>query len=78
MTMMLAKKLALDEEKTKLIDTTLNLELDQALPLDNLDQNIIRDDALFCDWEPVDAIIGNPPYQSKNKAQKRVRKSISK
>lgn len=43
---------------------------DRALPLDNLDQNIICDDALFYNWEPVDAIIGNPPYQSKNKMQK--------
>ncbi len=61
-TLMLAKKLALDEEKHNLMDVTLNLELDQALPLDNLDQNIICDDALFCEWESVDAIIGNPPY----------------
>jgi type II restriction/modification system DNA methylase subunit YeeA len=68
-TLMLAKKLALDEEKHNLMDITLNLELDQALPLDNLDQNIICEDALFCDWEPVDAIIGNPPFQSKNKMQ---------
>lgn len=71
-TLMLAKKLALDEEKHNLMDVTLNLELDQALPLDNLDQNIICDDALFCNWESVDAIIGNPPYRSKNKAQKEV------
>jgi type II restriction/modification system DNA methylase subunit YeeA len=70
-TLMLAKKLALDEERNKLRDMEqINLELEQVLPLDNLDQNIICNDALFCDWEPVDAIIGNPPYQSKNKAQK--------
>lgn len=70
-TLMVAKKLALDEEN-KLLDIaqmSLPLELDRALPLDNLDQNIICDDALFCDWETVDAIIGNPPYQSKNKMQ---------
>ncbi len=71
-TLMLAKKLALDEEN-KLLDIaqmSLPLELDRALPLDNLDQNIICDDALFSNWESVDAIIGNPPYQSKNKIQK--------
>ncbi|MBW4548982.1 MAG: N-6 DNA methylase [Symplocastrum torsivum CPER-KK1] len=70
-TLMVAKKLALDEEN-KLLDIaqmSLPLELDRALPLDNLDKNIICDDALFCNWEPVDAIIGNPPYQSKNKMQ---------
>lgn len=68
-TLMLAKKLALDEEKNNLVNATLNLELEQALPLDNLDKNIICDDALFCDWVPVDVIVGNPPYQSKNKMQ---------
>ncbi|MEY3255335.1 MAG: hypothetical protein RLZZ29_466, partial [Cyanobacteriota bacterium] len=70
-TLMIAKKLALDEEN-KLINVaqmSLPLELDQALPLDNLDQNIRCDDALFCDWVKADAIIGNPPYQSKNKMQ---------
>jgi len=63
-TLMLAKKLALDEE-TQLLDLTqmnLPLELDDALPLDNLEQNIRCDDALFCDWQKADAIIGNPPY----------------
>jgi len=39
------------------------------LPLDNLDQNILCADALFTEWVKADAIIGNPPYQSKNKAQ---------
>ena len=38
-----------------------------ALPLDNLDGNIKCEDALFCIWPEVDAIIGNPPFQSKNK-----------
>lgn len=42
------------------------------LPLDNLDQNIICADALLegdlpRQWPAVDVIIGNPPYQSKNK-----------
>lgn len=63
-TLMLAKKLALDEENHLLNVAQMNLplDMDQALPLDNLDQNIRCDDALFCDWETVDAIIGNPPF----------------
>ena len=46
------------------------------LPLDNLDKNIVCTDALIdvADtqkvWPEADAIIGNPPYQSKNKMQK--------
>jgi hypothetical protein len=40
-----------------------------ALPLDNLDQNIRCEDALFAKWPGCEAIIGNPPYQSKNKLQ---------
>lgn len=45
------------------------------LPLDNLDENIICADALLTadghqrPWPEVDAIIGNPPFQSKNKMQ---------
>ncbi len=70
-TLMLAKKLALDEENQLLnvVQMNLPLELDRALPLDNLDRNIRCDDALFCEWTKADAIIGNPPYQSKNKMQ---------
>lgn len=70
-TLMIAKKLALDEEN-QLLDVaqmSLPIEIDRALPLDNLDKNIRCDDALFCDWVTADAIIGNPPYQSKNKMQ---------
>ncbi|WP_394993150.1 DNA methyltransferase [Emticicia sp.] len=44
------------------------------LPLDNLDENIICCDALLDGnqarkWIEADVIIGNPPYQSKNKMQ---------
>ncbi len=70
-TLMLAKKLALDEA-TEALDrrqVDLDLQEDHALPLDNLDQNFIHGDALFVDWPAVDVIIGNPPYQSKNKMQ---------
>ncbi len=45
------------------------------LPLDNLNNNIVCADALLekngtiRQWPEADAIIGNPPYQSKNKMQ---------
>lgn len=69
-TLMLAKKLALDEafETIGAMQGELALSGD-ALPLDNLDTNIRQGDALFMDWPEVEAIIGNPPYQSKNKRQ---------
>jgi hypothetical protein len=70
-TLMLAKKLAMDESK-RLIEADhggLSFDVD-ALPLDNLDGNIWTKDALFTPWPEVEAIIGNPPYQSKNKLQK--------
>lgn len=68
-TLMLAKKLALDEAIEVLERDQIELPLhgDEALPLDNLDANVICEDALFADWPKVDAIVGNPPYQSKNK-----------
>lgn len=71
-TLMLAKKLALDEAAEVLERDQIDLPLpvDEALPLDNLDANIVCDDALFREWPEVDAIVGNPPYQSKNKMQK--------
>lgn len=70
-TLMLAKKLALDEAAETLGVTQEQMALggSDALPLDNLDNNIIREDALFCEWPEVEAIVGNPPYQSKNKLQ---------
>ncbi len=63
-TLMLAKKLALEEENQLLHMAQMNLplELERALPLDNLDQNIRCDDALFCDWAKAYAIIGNPLF----------------
>lgn len=69
-TLMLAKKLALDEaaETIGALQGELALSGD-ALPLDNLDDNIRQADALLTDWPEVEAIIGNPPYQSKNKRQ---------
>ncbi|HIE00103.1 MAG TPA: class I SAM-dependent DNA methyltransferase [Thiotrichaceae bacterium] len=35
---------------------------DQTLPFDDLDNNIIANDALFCKWPSADFIIGNPPF----------------
>jgi hypothetical protein len=45
------------------------LDFDAPLPLDNLDKNVVCDDALFAPWPEVDAIVGNPPYQAKNKME---------
>ncbi|MEO6561493.1 MAG: DNA methyltransferase [Nitrosospira sp.] len=70
-TLMLAKKLALDEARIALEREQVELPLeDDALPLDNLDTNIRCEDALFSAWPKADVIVGNPPYQSKNKIQK--------
>jgi SAM-dependent methyltransferase len=68
-TLLLAKELALAEAQRTLSQGQASLEFDQPLPLDNLDDNIRCVDALLSPWPEVDAVIGNPPYQSKNKAQ---------
>ena len=70
-TLMFGKKMALDEAMEALEREQIDLDLqgDHALPLDNLDDNLRREDALFAEWPKADAIIGNPPYQSKNKMQ---------
>ncbi|MFM8850183.1 MAG: DNA methyltransferase, partial [Cytophagales bacterium] len=68
-TLMVAKELSILEQ-----DHTYDNKF-SPLPLDNLDENIICADALLNDdgtqrqWPEVDAIIGNPPFQSKNKMQ---------
>jgi len=57
-TMMIARKLAIDELQMS----------EEALPLDNLDSNIIAADALIdgdgnpVEWPRADVIIGNPPF----------------
>lgn len=56
--LMLAKEVAVKEEA----QAELDLGIDKALPLENLDQNILLADALFTEWPKADAIIGNPPY----------------
>jgi hypothetical protein len=70
-TLMLAKKLALDEAIATLgaTQSELPFDKDEALPLDNLDANFICGDALFEEWPQTDTIVSNPPYQSKNKIQ---------
>ena len=70
-TMLLAKEIAVKETRNWLSNTQIGLdfEAEETLPLDNLSENIIYDDALFVDWIDADVIIGNPPYQSKNKMQ---------
>ena len=42
---------------------------DPSLPFDDLDDNFYLADALFVKWPKVSAVIGNPPFQSKNKIQ---------
>jgi hypothetical protein len=69
-TLLVGKKLAYDEVTESLRTAQVGLALEDPLPLDNLEKNIIKADALFCDWPMADAIIGNPPYQSKNKMQR--------
>jgi hypothetical protein len=71
-TLMLAKRVALEEthESWFAENNELPFEFEKPLPLDNLDANIICDDALLATWPTADVIIGNPPYQSKNKMQK--------
>ncbi|AFZ49021.1 DNA methyltransferase [Dactylococcopsis salina] len=51
-TLMIARKVAIDKFNSS----------EPSLPLDTLDQNIVCQDALFCNWTKADAIIGNPPF----------------
>ena len=69
MTLMLAKETASDEWNKRIspLLSILELSYDQGLPLDSLDENILCKDALLEEWPQFDVVIGNPPYQSKNK-----------
>lgn len=71
-TLMIGKRIVLADniESPFAMQIDLPIEWERPLPLDNLDKNIVEDDALFCAWPKVNAIIGNPPFQSKNKMQK--------
>ena len=65
----LAKKLALDAALDALGREEMGFGFYDGLPLDNLDQNIHQADALFTEWPKAECIVGNPPFQSKNKMQ---------
>ncbi len=69
MTIMLAKELAASEWNKRISPmlATLDLSFDEGLPLDVLDDRILCRDAILNDWPACNAIIGNPPFQSKNK-----------
>jgi hypothetical protein len=75
-TMMLGKELAADEWNKRIspLMSMLGLRFDPGLPLERMDDCIVCDDALFGKWPKFDVIIGNPPYQSKNKLQTEMEK----
>lgn len=71
-TLMLGKEISIKETR-EWVDTMqvgLGFQMEDTLPLDNMDNNILYGDALFSEWHESNVIIGNPPYQSKNKMQK--------
>jgi len=71
-TLMLGKEISIKETR-EWVDTMqvgLGFQMEDTLPLDNMDDNILFGDALFSEWHEANVIIGNPPYQSKNKMQK--------
>lgn len=52
------------------MDGFLDIESkEDPLPFENLDDNFLVEDSLKVDWFEADIIIGNPPFQSKNKMQ---------
>jgi len=68
-TLSMAKKFAADNFNKLTSQNRLVEDKEEPLPFDNLDDNLIAADALFTEWPEADVIIGNPPYQSKNKMQ---------
>ena len=67
MTMMIAKELCNRTYLKRISAYGSSLDFDESLPLENMDKNILLQDALFSKWPEFDVVIGNPPYQSKNK-----------
>lgn len=67
MTMMIAKELCNQTYNDRISSHGSALDFDESLPLENMDNNILLRDALLEDWPEFDVVIGNPPYQSKNK-----------
>jgi hypothetical protein len=68
-TLLFAEQLAFDELRATLGPNRRGHAPAAARPRGRPSANILRADALFCPWPAVDAIIGNPPYQAKNKMQ---------
>jgi len=63
-TLLFAKEISIKETR-KWLETGqmgLNFEIEDALPLDNLDENFKCGDALFNEWIEADIIVGNPPF----------------
>ncbi len=71
-TLNIARKIAFEERNAQAFALAgqVEMDIDPSLPLDNLDQNIVRADALFTDWPDVDAIVGNPPFLGGQKIRK--------
>lgn len=67
MTMMIAKEICNSIYQKRISAHGSSLNFDDALPLENMDNNILLQDALLSEWPAFDVVIGNPPYQSKNK-----------
>lgn len=67
MTMMIAKELCNKIYQKRISAHGAAIDFDDSLPLENLDNNILLQDALLEEWPAFDVVIGNPPYQSKNK-----------
>jgi hypothetical protein len=71
-TLMLAKEISIKETRdwVNTMQIGMGFQLEDTLPLDNMDQNIVFGDALYTTWIEADTIIGNPPYQSKRNMQR--------
>lgn len=67
MTMMIAKELCSKSYLKRISSYGSSFDFDDSLPLENMDDNILCQDALLNPWPQFDVVIGNPPYQSKNK-----------
>lgn len=73
-TLNIAKKIAFDErqEMMSTLYSQTAMMLDPSLPLDNLNDNIRCEDALFTEWPEVEAIIGNPPFLGSQKIREEI------